>query len=382
MTTIRSAWLFLLLSCLGAAHVPAAQGAEHAGHDGDDRATTTGFDDGLRSDFFLLAGGSLRATNGLSDPNQTEPDAQYVADFMLDVSYRQVRLFGEYVITDHETELERFQVGWEPKENLLIWLGRYHQPSSYWNQRYHHGQYLQTPITRPRVEEWEDTRGVLPQHMVGALVETTWRTRGPGTVDVTVGAGLSPVLADGELDTYSLLHSNESSVRGAYNLRLDFRPDPESENSLGLLLSHNEIGVKEGAVPTGYPAFDHIDQNIIGAYVDWSYKGWRALGTAYFVRADLAVGKGYVEDHFAAAYLEIERQLLPTVAVVARQEIFTEADSSLYLRLFPDRIKYKTMGGLRWDFARKQALKLEIATVATPADHFDEIRIEWSGAIP
>lgn len=374
MKLLRSACLLLVLSCLGAAQA-LAQTHSHADHE------ETG-SDGLRRDLFLLAGGSLLATDGLSDPDQNEPEAQFVADFLFDLSYRQARLFGEYVVTDSENELERFQIGWEPKENLLIWLGRYHQPSSYWNQRYHHGQYLQTPITRPRVEEWEDTRGVLPQHMVGALVETTWRGKGPGTVNITIGSGISPSLADGELDTYSLLHSNESSIRGAHNLRLDFHPDAESENSVGLLLSHNEIGVDDGAVPAGYVPFDHIDQNILGAYVDWSVQGWRALGTVYFVRADFATGEEYVKDHFLAAYLEVERQIRPTVAIVARQEYFSRADTSLYLRLFPDRIEQKTMGGVRWDFARKQALKLEIATVTTPVDHFNEFRVEWSGAIP
>lgn len=381
MKLLRSACLLLVLSCLGASPAQAQSGShtDHRGHDSEPDDAGAG---GLRSDLFLLAGGSLRGTDGLSDPNQHEPDAQFVADFLFDLSYRQARLFGEYVVTDHETELERFQIGWEPKENLLIWLGRYHQPSSYWNQRYHHGQYLQTPITRPRVEEWEDTRGVLPQHMVGALIETTWRGKGPGSVNLTIGTGISPSLDVGELDTYSLLRSNDSSIRGAYNFRLDFHPDVESENSLGLLLSHNEIGVNDGAVPSGYAPFDHIDQNIFGAYADWSYRGWRALGTAYFVQADFASGEDYVKDHFVAAYLEIERQIRPTLAVVVRQEYFSHADSSLYLRLFPDRIEQKTMGGLRWDFARKQALKVEIATVTTPLDHFNEFRVEWSGAIP
>lgn len=382
MTPLRIARLALMLGWLAGILPGGASAAEHAAHPGQHPTQDAATDGAFRSDFFLLAGASLRATDGLRDPDQTEPDAQYVADFLFDVSYRQVRMFGEFVVTDDETELERFQIGWEPKENLLIWLGRYHQPSSYWNQRYHHGQYLQTPITRPRVEEWEDTRGILPQHMVGALVETTWRPPGTGSVDISVGVGIAPSLAISELETYSLLKSNESPNRGAYNLRLDYHPDTDSENSLGLLLSHNEISVNDGAVPLGYAPFDHIDQNILGAYVDWTFSGWRALGTAYVVMADFANGEEYVADHFVAAYLEVERQIQPTLAFVVRQEFFSHADDSLYLRLFPDRIEQKTMGGVRWDFARKQALKLEIAAVTTPVDQFSEIRVEWSAAIP
>ena len=51
-------------------------------------------------------------------------------------------------------------------------FGRFHQPGSAWNNELHHGHYLQTAITRPAIEAWEDEEGLIPQHLVGTLLES------------------------------------------------------------------------------------------------------------------------------------------------------------------------------------------------------------------
>ena len=63
-----------------------------------------------------------------------------------------LRLFGEYLVSSVEHDLERFQIGYELVPDTLIWAGRFHQPASAWNVEHHHGRYLQTSITRPAVE--------------------------------------------------------------------------------------------------------------------------------------------------------------------------------------------------------------------------------------
>lgn len=339
----------------------------------------------LRHDYFLLGSGSLRATDGLSDLSQQESTSLLALDILADLSYREIRLLGEYVITSDETELERLQLGWEPNENLLLWLGRYHQPSSYWNQRYHHGQYLQTAVTKPRIEEWEDTRGLLPQHMVGMLLDSTWQLEQRGAVDVTLGLGIAPALGLDGLDPYSLLHHHDAPSTGAYNFRIDYRPmggsNGELENSVGLLLSHNEIELTAARRQLSPANFSHIDQNILGAYVDWRFGSWRTIGTIYYVEAKFDVTDGYEPDHFAAAYLEIERPLGARVTTFSRLETFSRTNESRYLSFFPERLDQRLMAGVRWDYARKQALKLELASVKSPNDKFWEMRLEWSVAV-
>ena len=80
------------------------------------------------------------------------------ADALLSLQKGPFKLFGEYLLSDHEGDLERFQLGWQLSGDTVIWIGRFHQPTSVWNHDHHHGQYLQTSITRPAIDEWEDLR--------------------------------------------------------------------------------------------------------------------------------------------------------------------------------------------------------------------------------
>ncbi|MDQ7082445.1 MAG: hypothetical protein Q9N34_05415 [Aquificota bacterium] len=50
---------------------------------------------------------------------------------------------------------------------LYIKLGKFHSPIGYFNQKWHHGLYLMTPVDRPLVVSFEDEGGPLPVHMVG-----------------------------------------------------------------------------------------------------------------------------------------------------------------------------------------------------------------------
>src|SRR5689334_21814483 len=109
------------------------------------------------------------------DRDETHIDAEKVAaDILFSLQRNSFKVFGEYLLTNHESDLERFQVGWEPSEGSVVWLGRFHQASSVWNHEHHHGQFLQTSITRPASEEWEDEGGIIPQHFVGPLWESSW----------------------------------------------------------------------------------------------------------------------------------------------------------------------------------------------------------------
>ena len=48
-------------------------------------------------------------------------------------------------------------------------FGRYHTPINYWNTAFHHGQWLQTTISRPEMTQFGGS--FIPVHFIGALVE-------------------------------------------------------------------------------------------------------------------------------------------------------------------------------------------------------------------
>jgi hypothetical protein len=60
-------------------------------------------------------------------------------------------------------------VRFDQSDRLKVSVGRYHTPINYWNTAFHHGQWLQTTITRPEMIRFGSQ--FLPVHFVGGLVE-------------------------------------------------------------------------------------------------------------------------------------------------------------------------------------------------------------------
>jgi hypothetical protein len=71
--------------------------------------------------------------------------------------------------TGFNAEVERMIVRFDRNDRLKVSFGRYHTPINYWNTAFHHGQWLQTTITRPEMIQFGGR--FLPVHFVGALVE-------------------------------------------------------------------------------------------------------------------------------------------------------------------------------------------------------------------
>ncbi len=66
-------------------------------------------------------------------------------------------------------EVERMILSYDRSDRLKLSLGRYHTPVNYWNTAFHHGQWLQTTITRPEMIQFGGR--FLPVHFVGGLLE-------------------------------------------------------------------------------------------------------------------------------------------------------------------------------------------------------------------
>ena len=71
--------------------------------------------------------------------------------------------------TGFNAEVERLILRFDHSDQLKVSFGRYHTPINYWNTAFHHGQWLQTTISRPEMIQFGGR--LLPVHFVGALVE-------------------------------------------------------------------------------------------------------------------------------------------------------------------------------------------------------------------
>ena len=60
-------------------------------------------------------------------------------------------------------------IQFQQNDYFKVSFGRYHTPINYWNETFHHGQWLQTSISRPEMVQFGGS--FLPIHFVGALVE-------------------------------------------------------------------------------------------------------------------------------------------------------------------------------------------------------------------
>ncbi len=150
---------FCALVALGAWRPVAAQ-EQHGDH-------ATSEPDAANARQEVLVFVSARYSETSASAKQTyldDDDFTPSADLFYTRTGERFRFLAEYLLTDDEHDLERLQVGWQLSEATRLWLGRFHQSASYWNTEHHHGQFLQTSIYRPAIEEFEDTGSLLPSH--------------------------------------------------------------------------------------------------------------------------------------------------------------------------------------------------------------------------
>ena len=58
---------------------------------------------------------------------------------------------------------------YDANDYFKLSFGRYHTPINYWNTAFHHGQWLQTTISRPEMTQFGGS--FIPVHFIGTLVE-------------------------------------------------------------------------------------------------------------------------------------------------------------------------------------------------------------------
>lgn len=319
-----------------------------------------------------------------------EDDTWFNADAVFGLTASHYRVFGEYYVTPHEHDLERLQFGFEIVPETVFWLGRFHQPASAWNTEHHHGRYLQTAITRPFIERWEDEDGLIPQHITGALIESRRPVGEEGAIQISGGVGAGPGIGHDESDQHDqllpidLIGANPGRHRLSLTSRVAYMPEFTGTSSAGLLLARDDLSTSS---PTALSVLGttNLVLSVYGAYADWNADPWRVISTYYYVDIDLAQVH---HESFMSGYAQVERQLPFKLTAFSRFEDSARMQESRYVRLFDDDdgdidiALRRAAIGLRWDFIRRQALTVELSHVDSLTQRSDEIRLQWSGVIP
>ncbi len=335
------------------------------------------------SDFEIFV--AAEAFHGSGQAHAGGADPWIDADLVFGATAHQFRVFGEYYVTPDERDLERFQMGFEFVPETVLWIGRFHQPASSWNTEHHHGQYLQTDITRPYIERWEDEHGIIPQHITGALFESRQPVGKDGAIQISSGVGAAPALSDRELDAISLIGDNPGRHRLSVTGRLAYLPYYTGASSMGFLFGHDDLSVSSARTLASLNS-NNVKLGVYGAYIDWTAEPWRVVAADYYV--DVALIQSAHTESFTSGYLQVERQLPSRFTVFGRLEDSARMQQSRYVGLFNDgygdiEIALRRQAlGVRWDFTRRQALTLEISHIVSLSQVSNQIRAQWSAAIP
>jgi hypothetical protein len=320
-----------------------------------------------------------------SDPSVKDSDIYASLDLLYSVSGNRFRFLGEFLWSSEEAEFERLQAGYRVGDDTFVWGGRFHAPAKIWTSEYHHGQYLQTSITRPALEEWEDDGGSNPSHITGLLLESEHQRDDESAIGVAASVGLAPVFEDELLESYEILE--ETSDHGlSLNLRLAYRPQFLSSTQFGILAGWNEINVQPEP-DTAPDRPESIDQAILGIFADWYRDNLRLLASFVYFDNTLELPSRDQDDTYLLGYVQLEYEANAAVTVFGRVEGGIDQDDSAYLQLFESAITERYMLGVRWDVAEYHALTAEIADTTYGASvsgsrSFGEFRLQWSAVFP
>jgi hypothetical protein len=335
--------------------------------------------------------GDLLLFPSLTSVHQSQQDAelptkQFVPaiDVFYTHDFEQTRFLAEFLKTSQENDLERLQVGWHILPGKTLWAGRFHNPISFWNTQMHHGEFLQTSLSRPTVANYEDDLGPLPTHISGVLLEST-RTAGDSEIDYMADLGVGPSFIDTKLEPLNLLDPvNTGKVAGS--IRLGFHPEVGNPNQFGAALGYAKIPFTNALIdPVSNVLVNEVQQTVLSAYLNYEHGKFHLIGEL-FVFDDLVSGAASSSRYTSAsAYLQPEYKPGESgrTTLYARVESTPNAAEDGYLSLFKEFSPHQFFAGARYDITPKQAIKVEAGrSERQDGLKFNSISAQWCMVLP
>jgi len=315
--------------------------------------------------------------NNASDHDPAIDGSDFVpkADFIYSYTNNRVRLLGEYLYSSEESELERFLVGWEANDETLIWAGRFHMPANAWNTIYHHGQYMQTSISRPGLAEFEDKGGSLPSHSTGLLISTGGSFTDGSGIKLSISFGTAPMLGEEGVEPLDILDPDSGHGLSG-STRIAYFPDYLGETQIGLTVGATQMK-NSFTDNTAAASLGDIDQLNIGSYMDWQLGDYRIISNILYVQNEFPQQPAS-DEHYWMGYMQVEYNAHNDWNVYSRYEDSSNYKNSPYLKLIPNFTPSRLIGGVRYDFIDKHAVTLEFGKVETISDDFSQIMLQWS----
>ena len=218
-----------------------------------------------------------------------------------------------------------------------VQAGRFHTALGYWNNQFHHGEFLQTTIGRPDIFAFEHDGGPMPVHLVGAQLQGGFHTD-PADIQLTAQVGNGRPAFPGTQST------SDANRHKAVTLASHVRPGAVPGLQVGASAYFDRIPPNEDEERGElHPS---IDETLLVGHVVYTKFPYEILLEGMHADHDGDISSGY--------YLQLGytyEDLTPFV----RFDAIEKDDDDLF---YPDRDDTEACTvGVRWDINNWAALK-------------------------
>jgi hypothetical protein len=167
---------------------------------------------------------------------------------------------GSPPATGYNAEVERAIIRFDQSDQLKVSFGRFHTPINWWNTEFHHGQWLQTTISRPEMVQFGGK--FIPVHFIGGLVEGTLPANGwHVTYQAGVGNGRGNVISRGG-------DAGDNNARPAWLANVFATPDRFFRLQVGGSVYFDRVSTVDHPefnerITTGYAVWQREDPEVI-----------------------------------------------------------------------------------------------------------------------
>lgn len=304
-------------------------------------------------------------------------------DFFYTSEISNTRFLAEFLKSSHEAELERLEFGWRIMPGKTLWAGRFHNMLSFWNTQMHHGDFLQSSLSRPTVANYEDEHGPLPAHITGFMLESS-RTAGESEINYMAGMGIGPTF-DTTLQPFDLLEPDHPGKLAA-SFRLGYHPDAGNPNQFGAAIGYADIPFRNPLTdPVSSQIVDEVKQTVISAFMNYETHNFHLMGELFIFDNRVSGPNNNSQYTTVSGYLQPEYKIGESgrTTLFGRIEATPEAANDGYLSLLPEFSPHQGIVGLRYDLTPTQAIKVEAGrTIRQDKLDFNSISAQWSMVLP
>ncbi len=255
---------------------------------------------------------------------------------------------GSPAAAGFNVEVERSILRYDQNDYLKVSVGRYHTPINWWNTAFHHGQWLQTTVSRPEMVQFGGQ--FIPVHFVGGLLEGVLPAYGLNlNYNLGVGNGRGSVIS--RAGDFGDVNNNR-----AWLINLFAKPDRLFGLQVGSSLYRDKITLAEGRefhewITAGHLVWQREDPEVIAEVANVNH---REVGHSRSFDSQAF----YIQVAYRLPWFE--RRWKPYY----RFEYIDIARNDVVFRSVPGL--RGSVVGLRYDFADFAAVKLEYRSQQRP----------------